>query len=83
MLGRWVKEYPADDGQAFRGNGKLPPEQEEIKKLKTQVKRWQIEKDILKKGAVFFAAERKSTALMQEVGQCRSNCREIFVHHPA
>ncbi len=26
MLGRWVKEHKADDGQAFRGNGKLPPE---------------------------------------------------------
>ncbi len=48
MLGRWVKERQADDGQAFRGNGKLTPEQEEIKKLKAQVKRLQVEKDILK-----------------------------------
>ena len=59
MLGRWVKEQESDDGQAFRGNGKLTPEQEEIRKLKTQVKRLEIEKDILKKATVFFAAETK------------------------
>lgn len=59
MLGRWVKELRADDGQAFRGNGKLTPELEEIKKLKGQVKRLQMERDILKKATVFFAAETK------------------------
>jgi transposase len=59
MLGRWVKEHQAGDGQSFRGNGKLTPEQEEIRKLKTQVKRLQMEKDILKKATVFFAAETK------------------------
>ena len=52
MLGRWVKEHQADDGQAFRGNGKLTPEQEEIRKLKDQVKRLEMEKDILKKATV-------------------------------
>jgi transposase len=25
MLGRWIKESESDDGQAFRGNGKLTP----------------------------------------------------------
>ncbi|RDH87990.1 MAG: hypothetical protein DIZ77_17985 [endosymbiont of Seepiophila jonesi] len=59
MLGRWVKELQSDDGQAFRGNGKLTPEQEESRRLKTQVKRLQMEKEILKKATVFFAAEAK------------------------
>ncbi len=59
MLGRWVKEQQADDGQAFRGNGKLTPDQEEIRKLKTQVKRLQMEKEILKKATVFFAKETR------------------------
>ena len=59
MLGRWVKESQSDDGQAFRGNGKLTPDQEEIRALKTQVKKLQIEKDILKKATLFFAAETK------------------------
>ena len=59
MLGRWVKEHQADDGQAFRGNGKLTPEQEELRGLRSQVKRLQMEKEILKKATVFFAAETK------------------------
>ena len=57
MLTRWIKEQQADDGHAFRGNGKLTPEQEEIRNLKSQVKRLQMEKDILKKATVFFAKE--------------------------
>ena len=59
LVGRWVREHQADDGQAFRGNGKLTAEQEEIRKLKSQVKRLEMEKDILKKATVFFAAETK------------------------
>jgi transposase len=57
MLGRWVKENDSKDGQAFRGNGKLAPEQEEVRTLKAQVKRLQMERDILKKATVFFAKE--------------------------
>ena len=59
LLGRWVKEYQNDSGNAFRGNGKLTPDQEEIRKLKAQVKRLEMEKDILKKATVFFAKETK------------------------
>ena len=60
MLGRWIKEHQADDdGQAFRGNGKLNPEQEEIRKLKAQVKQLELEKKILKEATVFFAKETK------------------------
>lgn len=32
MLGCWIKESKDENGQAFRGNGKLTPEQEEIKR---------------------------------------------------
>jgi transposase len=59
MLGRWVSEHRADGGQAFRGNGKLTPEQEEIRKLRSQVKNLKMEKEILKKATVFFAKEMK------------------------
>ena len=52
LVGRWVREHQSDDGQAFRGNGKLTAEQEEIRKLKAQVKRLEMEKDILKKATV-------------------------------
>lgn len=60
LIGRWMREHQADDdGQVYRGNGKLTAEQEEIRKLKRQVKRLEMEKDILKKATVFFAAETK------------------------
>jgi transposase len=59
MLGRWVKEFNQDDGQAFRGNGKLTVEQEEIRRLREENKRLKMEKEILKKATVFFAKETK------------------------
>jgi len=60
LITRWIQEHQTDDsGQAFRGNGKLTPELEEIRSLKAQVKRLQMEKDILKKATVFFAKEAK------------------------
>ena len=59
MLGRWVSEHQTDGGQSFRGNGKLTPEQEEIRKLRSQVKNLEMEKEILKKATVFFAKEMK------------------------
>ncbi len=59
MLCRWVQEEQSGDGQAFRGNGKLAPDQEENRKLKAEIKRLQMEKEILKKATVFFAAETK------------------------
>ncbi len=59
MLCRWVQEEKAGAGQAFRGNGKLTAEQEEIRRLKAENKRLKLEKEILKKATVFFAAETK------------------------
>ena len=59
LLGRWVKEFEEDDGQAFRGNGKLTPEQLELRQLREEVKRLKMEKEILKKATVFFAKEMK------------------------
>lgn len=59
ILGRWLKEAEDDNGQAFRGNGTLTPEQTEIRRLKEQVKRLEMEREILKKATVFFAKETK------------------------
>ena len=59
LLGRWVNEFEEDDGHAFRGNGKLTPEQLELRQLREEVKRLKMEKDILKKATVFFAKEMK------------------------
>ena len=59
MLGRCIKESESEDGQSFRGNGKLTEEQEQIRALQKRVKHLEMEKEILKKATVFFAAETK------------------------
>jgi transposase len=59
MLGRWIRENEDDGGQAFRGQGNLTPELAEIRRLKEENKRLKMEKEILKKAAVFFAQETK------------------------
>ncbi|WP_202942115.1 IS3 family transposase [Alteromonas macleodii] len=50
MLGRWLKEQESEGAHAFRGNGKLTPEQEEIRQLRAENKRLKMEKEIPKKG---------------------------------
>jgi len=57
MIGRWVKEYKADESEAFRGNGKLTAEHEELRRLREENRRLKMERDILKKAATFFAKE--------------------------
>ena len=60
LIARWIQEHQADDsGQAFRGNGKLTPEQAEIRQLKEENRRLRMEKEVLKKATVFFAKETK------------------------
>ena len=59
MLGRWIDEHESGEGQAFRGNGKLTPDQTEIRQLKEECRRLKMEKDILKKATVFFAKEAR------------------------
>ena len=57
MIGRWVKEYKADESEAFRGNGKLTAEQEELRRLREENRRLKLEREVLKKAAAFFAKE--------------------------
>lgn len=59
MLCRWIKEAAKEDGQLFRGQGKLTEDQAEIRRLREENKRLKMEKEILKKAAVFFAQETK------------------------
>ncbi|MCB1697982.1 MAG: transposase [Halioglobus sp.] len=59
VLQRWIKESESDEGQAFRGNGKLTPDQAEIRRLKEENRRLKMEKEILKKATVFFAKETR------------------------
>ena len=69
MLSRWIKEDENKDGQAFRGNGKLTPDQEKIRKLKAQVKRLEMEREIL----TLLPGEPRPTS--------RAKSHEIAVDH--
>lgn len=57
LLRLWKQKFEAEGGQAFPGHGRLPPLEEEVRRLRAENKRLQVERDILKKAAAFFAAE--------------------------
>ena len=57
VLRRWVKEFGSGGTAAFPGNGQLRPEDEEIRSLRREVTKLKAERDILKKGAAYFARD--------------------------
>ena len=57
VLGKWVKEFAADPGQAFPGHGQMKPERLEIERFRREVAKLKAERDILKKAAAYFARE--------------------------
>jgi transposase len=57
LLHTWKRELAVDGDQAFPGNGRLKPDDEEIRKLRLELKRVREERDILKKATLFFALE--------------------------
>jgi transposase len=57
MLRRWKQEYTTNTQGAFPGNGRLTPEQEELRQLRDEVKRLRMEREILKKAMRFFVNE--------------------------
>jgi transposase len=58
-LSRWVSEKKSDPVDAFPGKGRLKANDEEIRKLKFELKRTQEERDILKKALAYFAEDQK------------------------
>jgi transposase len=54
MLRRWKQEYTTHATAAFPGNGRLTPEQEELRRLREENKRLRMERDILKNAMRFF-----------------------------
>ncbi len=57
QLRQWVKDFAGDPQQAFPGHGQMKPEQAEIARLKREVTKLKVERDILKKAAAYFAKE--------------------------
>jgi transposase len=57
VLRKWVREAGADPQEAFPGKGVMKPEQAEIERLKKEVAKLRMERDILKKAAAYFAKD--------------------------
>lgn len=57
QLQRWRAGYQADPAQAFPGSGQLKPDEAEVAQLKRELKRTQMERDILKKAIAIFSKE--------------------------
>ena len=57
LLRNWKQKLDTEGAQAFPGHGCLPPLEEEVRRLRAENKRLQMERDILKKATAFFAAE--------------------------
>ena len=57
MLRKWKRHLEQAGENAFPGNGRLSPDQEELHRLRQENKRLRMEREILKKAALFFANE--------------------------
>src|SRR5436305_13164392 len=56
LLRSWKQALEAARGdQAFPGHGKLPPFEEELRRLRAENQRLRAERDILKKATALFA----------------------------
>ena len=57
LLRSWKIAFQGQGTDAFPGNGRLNPHEEEIRRLRAENKRLLMERDILKKATAFFARE--------------------------
>jgi transposase len=57
LLRSWKQALQAKGDQAFPGHGKLPPVEEELRRLRAENKRLLAERDILKTATALFARE--------------------------
>ena len=56
-LRRWKKQLETDGNQSFPGKGHMTSDKEELFRLRKEVKKLRMEREILKKAAAFFAKE--------------------------
>ena len=57
LLRSWKLAVEKQGEQAFPGHGKLPPFEEELRRLRVENQRLRAERDILKKATALFARE--------------------------
>ncbi len=56
-LRSWRRAIATGGAQAFPGRGNSPAPEEELRRLRAEVKRLTMERDILKEATAFFARE--------------------------
>jgi len=56
-IGRWKKELRSDSDNAYPGNGKTKPIEDENRQLRRELTRVKRERDILKKAAAYFSMD--------------------------
>ena len=63
LLQKWKRQVEQDAGRSgaavFPGAGKLPPQEEELRRLRREVETLRQERDFLKRAAAYFAKESK------------------------
>ena len=57
VLRKWVRAHREDPAHAFPGPGQQKAEDAEVTRLRREVARLKMERDILKKAAAYFAKE--------------------------
>lgn len=57
VLRKWVRELREEPQEALPGNGKQKAQDAEIARLRKEVAKLKMERDILKKAAAYFAKE--------------------------
>ena len=57
LLRGWKRALDKDGDRAFPGKGNPPAHEEELRRLRAEVKRLTMERDILKRATAFFARE--------------------------
>lgn len=57
LLKRWIREIALDSENAFRGNGKMRPDEFSFKQLQRELTHVKRERDILKKAVAIFSKE--------------------------
>ena len=59
LLARWKQQLAAEGKEAFPGEGRLKPEDEERRRLEREIRDLREENEFLKKTAAFFASQEK------------------------
>jgi transposase len=58
-LSRWKQKYLSDGERAFPGHGRVPPGEDEFRRVKRELEIMRQERDILKKAVAIFSHPRR------------------------